>query len=116
MSWWVYLMDGNEIAELPDAWDLQGGTYALGGTDTAELNVTYNYSRFFYRVLGEGGLRGLHGKPARETLPLIEQGIKRLKGDASEDYWEATEGNARKALEQMKAMSLALPECVWEIG
>ena len=42
------------------------GTGFISGTDEAELNVTYNYSKFYYQHLNkEEGLRWIHEKKAR---------------------------------------------------
>jgi len=77
-----------------------GGTYTLGGSRSADLNVTYNYSLHYYRVLGlEAGIRGLDGVSAVDALPILTKGIAALGNDQSNDYWEPTEGNAKAALE-----------------
>jgi hypothetical protein len=61
-----------------------GGTRVLGGTDEAWLNVTYNYSRFFYRNLDdELGIRWLYGKTGQEAGPQLRGAIGRLEGEIS---------------------------------
>lgn len=75
-----------------------GGTHALGGTTSPWLNVTYNYSSHFYRVMGNGGIRSIYGMTAAESLPVLTMAIDALGTDVDADYWAATEGNARKAL------------------
>ncbi len=77
----------------------EGGTYPLGGSTDADLNITYNYSPHYYRVLPNGeGLRGLNGLTVEEALPQLSEGVKALGTDEHPDYWKATEGNARRAL------------------
>ena len=39
--------------------DMRGGTYAMGGTTGLWLNVTYNYGKHYYRVLGDKGIRAM---------------------------------------------------------
>ena len=40
--------------------DMRGGTYAMGGTTGLWLNVTYNYGKHYYRVLGDKGIRTIY--------------------------------------------------------
>ena len=84
--------------ELEQPHNLQGGTYAVGGTTEPWLNVTYNYSHHFYRVMGEKGVRSIYGLTARQSVPVLLAAIDQLGTDTSDDYWQATEGNAREAL------------------
>ncbi len=103
----------DEVLVLDTPHHMRGGMYAMGGETTASLNVTYNYHPHFRRVLGEDGIRTLYGKSGAETLPLLEGGIAALKDDVSEDYWEATEGNAKKALYQLLSLAQMHPDGVW---
>ncbi len=93
---------------------MKGGTYALGGTPTASLNVTYNYYAHFRRTLGPYGIRSLYGKTGAETVPLLEAAIAQLGNDVDEDYWQPTEGNVKRALCQLRALALLRPDGVWE--
>ena len=93
---------------------MAGGTYALGGTTDLSLNITYNYAKHFYRVFGEQGIRTLYGLSAALSIPLLEQAITQLADDASEDYWAATEGNAKRALHGLLALARLRPDGVWD--
>ncbi|MBR4688068.1 MAG: hypothetical protein IKP01_07105 [Bacteroidales bacterium] len=97
--------DGTDVV-LPKKHDIAGGTYAIGGTASAWLYVTYNYAPIFFRVIGEGGIRSLHGMELREATPILDRAIAAL-GDAEPDadYWKATDGNARKALVGLRRLS-----------
>jgi len=83
----------------------EGGTYCLGGTTEASLNVTYNYSPFYYHFLDrDEGLRWLYGKTGEEVVARLEKAIEELKplgGDRQfvENYWAPTPGNASHALQ-----------------
>lgn len=87
---------------------IHGGMYAIGGTDEAWLNITYNYSEWFYKLWPKhddnngGGIRSLYGRPIDEVIEELGQAIGILKGEPDEDYWAATEGNARDALFKLK--------------
>jgi hypothetical protein len=94
---------------------MKGGTYALGGSTMAELNVTYNYSKSFYKVLDtEKGLRILYGMSGAESIPVLKNSIAQLADDVSEDYWEGTEGNAKRALIQLLALAQLRPDGIWD--
>lgn len=92
---------------------MRGGTYCVDGENRARLNITYNYVHHFRRVLGPEGIRALYGKTGAETIPLLQAAIAQLRDDVSENYWDATEGNARVALHQCLALAMMRPEGVW---
>ncbi len=78
--------------------DLRSGTYVVGGTPDAWLNITYNYSGHFQKVLGDSGIRSVYGMAGRDAALILLDAAEKLGRNVSKDYWEATEGNARKAL------------------
>ena len=97
MSWDVKIIDKEgKIVRLSKK-HTEGGTYQLGGTDRAELNVTYNYSEHFTEVLG-CNFRELDGKTVKEVIPILEKAVKKLGDNPDKDYWKATKGNAGHAL------------------
>lgn len=95
--------------------DLRGGTYVMGGTREATLNVTYNYSNILYRIFPEKGIRILEGLSGRESIPFLSSGILELKTDYDEDYWKPTEGNVRLALEDLRKLAELAPDGIWRI-
>lgn len=115
MSYDIDLVDPvmKEVLVLDAPHQMKGGTYCVGGTSRASLNITYNYAKHFIRVLGEGGIRSIYGKTAVETIPILETAISQLGDDASEDYWAATEGNAKRALIQLLTLARLRPDGVW---
>ncbi len=90
--------------------DIRGGTYQLGGTSEAWLNITYNYSPHFYRVFGEKGIRELYGKNPIEVIEAIWKVFPELKDDIDSDYWKPTEGNAKEALANLAYLALKCPK------
>lgn len=105
--------DGSAV-EFDGTHQLAGGTYAMGGTSEAWLNVTYNYSPHFYRTMGEKGIRAIYGMTARDSAPLLAKAIAQLKDDRHSDYWKPTEGNARAALQNLLTMATMAPDGIWE--
>lgn len=93
---------------------IKGGTYAIGGTTEAWLNVTYNYSQHFRNVFGENGIRTIYGLTGAESIPVLKNAIEQLGNDVSEDYWEATEGNAKTALCGLLTLAQLRPDGIWD--
>ena len=139
MSYDLYLVDPvtRKTLELDAPHQMRGGTYAMGGTTEAHLNVTYNYGRHFWRVFEElpaprplapeqmrrhyaltgetvTGIRTLYGLTGAESIPVLNRAIALLKDDVSDDYWEATEGNAKRALIQLRALATLRPDGIWD--
>lgn len=115
MSYDIELIDPNtnKTIEFPYAQEVRGGTYQLGGTNQAWVNITYNYGQIFRDIFGEKGIRTIYGLTGRESIPLLEQAIDRLNDDISNDYWEATEGNAKQSLKYLLIFAQLRPDGVW---
>lgn len=91
-----------------------GGTYALGGSDEACLNITYNYSKFFKATIDDKlGIRWLYGKTGKETEEVLAEAVASLGTKQSKDYWEATPGNAGYALSILLLWAKQHPDAVW---
>lgn len=115
MSYDIDLLDPvtKQTIVLDAAHQMKGGTYQIGGCPEASLNITYNYSRHYYRLMGEKGIRTLYGMSGAESLPLLQTAIDRLDDDIDDDYWKPTEGNAKRALVQLKALAQMRPDGIW---
>jgi hypothetical protein len=106
MSYWIYLEDEDGPVEVER--HAEGGTYAIGGVDCAEVNVTYNYARHF-------DFRALNQKQAKETLPILEVAVHELGTERSDDYWEPTPGNAGAAVALLRDWARQRPDAVWDV-
>ena len=115
MSYDIELCDAvtGEILELDAPHQMKGGTYAIGGCPTAEINITWNYGKHFYRLFGDKGIRTIYGMTGAESIPLLTEAIDQLGDDVHEDYWEPTEGNTKQALLMVKALAQLRPDGVW---
>ena len=102
-----------KVIELDEPHFMRGGTYAIGGTKELTLNITYNYSQNY----GEHdfSIRDLDGKTALDIIPTLERVISELKDDVSSNYWDATDGNAKKALIQLLTMAKMRPDAVIDV-
>ncbi len=103
-----------EVLEMDFPHQIKGGNYAVGGTQEAWLNVTYNYAEHFYNVLGEKGIRTIYGMTGAESIPVLKAAMKKLGDDVDEDYWKSTEGNAKAALAGLLALAQMRPDGVWD--
>lgn len=114
MSYSIELVDAitKEVIKLDAPHHMKGGTYKAGGTLDAELNVTYNYAKF-YTHFGVKGIRELYGKTGAESIKILKDVIDKLGNDVSDDYWKATEGNAKIALTQLLALAQMRPDGIW---
>lgn len=116
MSYDICLQDPvtKKTLELPTH-HVTGGTYQMGGSSEAWLNVTYNYAPHYYRLMDEEkGIRVLYGMTGAESIPLLKKTISALKDDVSDNYWEPTEGNAKRALCGLLAFAQMRPDGVWD--
>ena len=116
MSYDIYLRDPVtcETLEVETAHQIRGGTYAVGGTKEAWLNITWNYAKHYYRIFGEKGIRTIYGMTGAESIPVLKAAADKLGDEVSEDYWEPTEGNAKRALLGLLALAQMRPDGVWE--
>lgn len=137
MSYDISLVDpvtGNTL-ELDSVHQMSGGTYAIGGTKEAWLNVTYNYARWYFRddvfpsVNGENkGIRTIYGLSGADSIPVLEKAIeglskcteelpddeyKSLESQEIAGYWMPTRVNAIKPLYQLLSMAKLRPDGVW---
>ena len=69
------------VVELKERHVITGGTYALGGTTEAWLNITYNYWRIFHRLFGEDGITTIYGMNVKDARTILVGAVARL-GDA----------------------------------
>jgi hypothetical protein len=113
MSWDVTLNNKNGESVTVKR-HTEGGIYEIGGTDLAELNITYNYAPYFNQYLA-GGLRGLNGKLAEETIPCLEKAVEALGTERDRDYWVDTSGNAGYALSILLSWAQEYPDGRWEV-
>ena len=115
MSWDVRLYDPETNKAVPVESHTEGGTYVMGGLPEAVLNITWNYSWFYYRVLDkESGLRWIYGKTGEECAPRLEKAVEELGTRRNADYWADTPGNAGHALNILLGWAKQHPTAVFE--
>jgi hypothetical protein len=116
MSYDISLVDPitKETLHADTTHQLKGGTHALGGTTELWLNVTWNYGKHFRRVMGEEGIRAIYGKTGAEAIPVLKSAANQLGDDVSDDYWEPTEGNAKRAILSLMALAQLRPDGVFQ--
>lgn len=115
MSYDISLCDAvtGEELELDEPHQMKGGTYALGGSTSAHLNITWNYGDRFRRVFGDEGIRTIYGTSGAESIPVLKEAAGKLGDEVDPDYWKSTDGNAKKAILQLIALATLRPDGVW---
>lgn len=138
MSYDIYLRDRvtKETVHFDTPHQMAGGTYAVGGTTEARLNVTYNYAQWYYKDgvfpnngKDNSGIRSIYGLSGADSIPVLEHAIKALEGmteDLSDKeiqeykdggaggYWTPTRANAIRPLYQLLAMAKMRPDAEWD--
>jgi len=99
---------------------MKGDKYDPEGSTRLELGVTWNYSGHICRVFGtvmQGihSLSSLYGMTGAESIPVLKAAIALLGDEVNEDYWQATEGNVKQALNHLLAMAQMRPDGVWRV-
>ena len=117
MSYDIQFVKDGEVCRLPFA-PPQGGILCPDiGFCEAWLNITFNYGGIFARHglsiirREEPGqhLDILEGKTAAECVRILTSVIPTMGNETAPDYWEPTEGNAKKALVSLLAIAVAVP-------
>ena len=117
MSYDIYLCEPgtHQAIEFEFVHEIRGGTYCMGGTNEDHLNVTYNYGQHFRDAIDpEKGIRWLYGKTGAECIPVLKAAIEKLGTEQHHDYWEATPGNAGRALCGLLAFAQLRPDGVFD--
>lgn len=119
MGWDLTLRDpvsGNSLhTEAPHC--MHGGNYVQGGTTEMWMHITYNYGKNYRRpeVLGDGCIGQFHGMTGLDSIPILETAVAGLGDNVSSDYWEPTDGNAKRALLSLLALAKMRPDGVWDV-
>jgi hypothetical protein len=112
MSYDVHLESAGNICMVPS--HNEGGTYVMGGTNLAMLNITHNYSEV-YRLFNFG-ITDLDGKKARDVEPLLQKLVTKLGVKKyGKDYWAPTPGNAGYALSILLQWAILYPEATFTV-
>jgi hypothetical protein len=116
MSYDIKLLDPitKNVIEFEHGHHMRGGTYAVGGSTEAWLNITYNYSPHYYKALGVGGIRKIYGMTGAQSIDVLREAIGKLGDDVKANYWESSEGNAKRPLCQLLALAEQRPDGIWD--
>jgi len=108
--------DTGKVIELKQPHNYKGGVYAEGLNSLALLNVTWNYSKYYYRFISPNdGIKWLNGKTGEEAAPVLLWAFKKLGNKRSENYWDSTEGNAGAAVEALLYFATERPDGIFRV-
>ena len=118
MGYYLALTDpvSGDTLHTEDVHHMHGGTYRVGGTTSMDLNVTYNYCSHYSRSFKGEGLNSLNGLTGQEAIVPLSEAADKLGDEVSDNYWEGTEGNAKRALLQLLVLSRMRPDGVWSVS
>jgi hypothetical protein len=125
MSWWIDLEYDDHKPCLVAPFSAGGvlsathidGNLVLVPSEDPSVNVTYNYSKFYYDEIDqEQGIRWLDGKLAQDTIERLELAVLHLGTSQSSNYWDANEGNAGYILNVLLSWAKAHPEARWSVS
>lgn len=133
MSYFVALVDpvSRESLCFESVHYMRGANYVIGGSDQAELSITYNYGRWYRKdyAFGKNGIRSINGLSGAESISVLKNAIAGLEESKEElpeeevnqcleqgvsGYWMPTRENAIRPLYQLLAMAQMRPDGVWE--
>ena len=112
MSWWISLVKDERKVQVSS--HVEGGVINVDGEDEATMSVTYNYAPLFANALG-CGMRDMNGVSGADSMPILEAGVTKLGTERSDNYWDATYGNAGQVLAVMLDWAKAHPDAVWQV-
>lgn len=116
MSWDVYLKNTDGKVVSVEKFE-EGGTYLVGGSTEANLNITYNYSWFYYKCLDKKkGLKWLSGKTSIGCIDRLQAAVNELGTNRWKDYWTPTPGNAGYALSILLEWAKDNPDAIFEVN
>lgn len=56
----------------------------------------------------------MYGMTGAEAIPLLNDAISKLKDDTTNNYFDPTEGNAKRALCQLRALAQLRPDGIFD--
>lgn len=122
MSYYIELLDPitKHTITINEPHYLQGGTYQVGGSYELNLNITYNYANILKNIIKvenspseyKSGIRALYNMVAADVIPILEKAASKLKNDINSDYWLATEGNVKSALNNLLTLCKMRPDAI----
>lgn len=117
-------------------YDSETGRFTPKPNKEAWLNITYNYARYYYEAT-EGdarfaheevssigadgkrgpmqtkyGIRGIYGKTGAESVPMLEDVIRRIEGKYKDENggWITTERKSRRLVDNFTGKEVSLDE------
>lgn len=109
MSWWIYLNDPETGKPVHVGPHQEGATRSIPPDESAEINVTYNYGKFFR-------FPKLHKMKAQDTINWFEVFIEHFGTDVDDDYWKVTAGNIGHCLSILLKWAQQYPNAIWEVS
>lgn len=108
MSFDVGLLDDEGYLVPVPHFEGEGGTFTIGGSEYAELNVTYNYSEIW-------SVEEIDGLSGAESEPILAEQVERFGVERDANYWIPTEGNVGYMANILLGWARLHPNAKWEV-
>ena len=119
MGYDICLWDKNKyLAQVPrhnEGSILQFDTRGKAGTTTAEISVTINYNDIYHRAVGKTLRQILDTPQAEDTIQTLRTVVELCGTMKSDNYWDATPGNAGAVAALLLSWATLYPDGIWEI-
>lgn len=100
--------DTDEQLYINEEHNLTGGTYAVGGTKELYLNITFNYCNIYKEY--DLYIPDLDNQLVVDVISKLCSVYAEMEGEPSDNYWEPTEGNAKRALKNLITLCSMAPD------
>ena len=118
MGYDIYLVgkDGNTV-QVPrhNEGSIQQYSAEGIGTANADISVTYNYNKIYRKVLNKNLGDVLYGKQAKYTMPDLIALVRACGIETTDNYWDATPGNAGSVAALLLNWAILHPDAAWDI-
>ena len=127
MGYWIYLRDGGEEGETVQVQSFIAGGIVRASIEPtsgvvtpvsqtdAEISVTWNYNVHYGKIFDKSLRELLADRRAGDTIEELQRGVDELGTERSDDYWEATPGNAGYILELFLEWAVQHPDAIWVV-
>ena len=112
MSYDVSLWDNKQVVKVPR--HEEGGTYAVGCINTADLNITFNYANQYAKH--NFSIKDLDNQFADNMIEIMNNIVLALGTVRDEDYWKSTPGNAGYALNILLGWARENPDAMFRVS
>ena len=117
MGYDIYLNDKNGCVQVPrhNEGSIQQYGPNSAGTVDADISITFNYNDIYHKVVGKTLRQILDAPQARDTIQTLQTVVELCGTKTSDNYWDATPGNAGAIAALLLSWARLHPTATWEV-